>query len=229
MTDIAIHELPAANPLSGGESVPIDDGAATVRTTVADIRAGLAAQNHSHAINAIDPAFSTAGGVVAFSPGGGSEAFRIIPRVGQNDHRLGVSQGIDLGATDTNPILVADGSGAAVGIDFLAKGAGSFGFYTGSDGFSVGSVSEQLRIAHAEGANRCVIVAGGANIDPTLGATNGGRIDFAAVPALPSFTVATLPAATSRGVIFVSNGAGGRRLAVADGAQWLWPDGTIVS
>ena len=48
---------------------------------------------------------------------------------------------------------------------------------------------------------------------------------------LPSFTVATLPAAASypRAMIYVSDGTAAKRLAISDGAAWRWPDGLVVS
>jgi len=48
---------------------------------------------------------------------------------------------------------------------------------------------------------------------------------------LPSYTVATLPSAANfvRCMVYVSNGAGNKRLAISDGSNWRWPDGTVVS
>jgi hypothetical protein len=48
MADIAIHQLPAAGTLTGSETVPVDNGTATVRTTVGQIRSGLASTVHTH-------------------------------------------------------------------------------------------------------------------------------------------------------------------------------------
>ncbi|KQY20795.1 hypothetical protein ASD32_05130 [Rhizobium sp. Root483D2] len=47
----------------------------------------------------------------------------------------------------------------------------------------------------------------------------------------PSFTVATLPAASAfaQCQAYVSNGTGNKRLAVSDGTNWRFPDGAIVS
>jgi hypothetical protein len=66
----------------------------------------------------------------------------------------------------------------------------------------------------------------------------GGRLTVdttrvtATVPVrLPSYTVASLPSASThvRSLVFVSDGASSKRLAVSDGTNWLWPDGTVVS
>ncbi len=52
---------------------------------------------------------------------------------------------------------------------------------------------------------------------------------FAAIPVLPSYTIATLPTATARGLVYVSDGAANRRLSVSDGTNWRWPEGILVS
>jgi hypothetical protein len=48
---------------------------------------------------------------------------------------------------------------------------------------------------------------------------------------LPPYTVATLPAAASypRCMIYVSDGAANKRLAISDGTSWRWPDGAVVA
>lgn len=49
---------------------------------------------------------------------------------------------------------------------------------------------------------------------------------------LASYVRASLPSTATAGagaIAHVSDGAGNRRLAVCDGADWRWPDGTIVS
>jgi parallel beta-helix repeat protein len=46
---------------------------------------------------------------------------------------------------------------------------------------------------------------------------------------LRSYTVATLPTATSKEMIYVSDGTSNKRLAVADGTNWRFPDGAVVS
>lgn len=51
------------------------------------------------------------------------------------------------------------------------------------------------------------------------------------IPRLPSFVVAALPDPTVNlnGMIYVSNGVSNRHLAISDGTNWRWADGTIVS
>lgn len=60
------------------------------------------------------------------------------------------------------------------------------------------------------------------------------RVDgpiFTLPPRLPSYTVATLPSAATyvRGMIYVSDGTSNKRLAISDGINWRFPDGTVVS
>jgi hypothetical protein len=59
----------------------------------------------------------------------------------------------------------------------------------------------------------------------------GSRTAFANIPAVPSFTVATLPSApaNARGIIYVADGTTNKRQAISDGTNWRWPDGAIVS
>jgi len=74
MTDIAIHQLPEADPLTGAEIVPIDDGTATVRTTVAELRRDLAplaapAFTGPVTVNGSSVVVTDAAGVLTLSPG----------------------------------------------------------------------------------------------------------------------------------------------------------------
>lgn len=57
------------------------------------------------------------------------------------------------------------------------------------------------------------------------------RLDATVPLRLPSYTVATLPSASThaRSLIYVSDGAANKRLAVSDGSSWRWPDGAVVS
>lgn len=57
------------------------------------------------------------------------------------------------------------------------------------------------------------------------------RLDATVPLRLPSYTVATLPAAPThaRSLIYVSDGTAAKRLAISDGTSWRWPDGAAVS
>lgn len=56
-------------------------------------------------------------------------------------------------------------------------------------------------------------------------------IDASRIHRLRAYTVATLPAASTaaQGLAYVADGSSSRRLAVSDGSNWRWPDGTVVS
>jgi hypothetical protein len=55
-------------------------------------------------------------------------------------------------------------------------------------------------------------------------------VDVNSFIGLRSFTVGTLPSAsTAARLIYVSDGTGNKRLAVSDGTNWRWPDGSIIS
>ncbi|MBK4723537.1 hypothetical protein JJL56_32365 [Azospirillum sp. YIM DDC1] len=259
MPDLAIHELPAAGALNGTETLPIDDGSATLRTTVGSIRAGLAPQSHGHAIAdvanlqdalngkapatsptitgpmtlngpAAGNAFSTAnhaglvasdtgavwgsGGSVVFAAASGSWRFAAI--------RGHVIDGANLTRGRMDFLVRPNNGDATLSIGASMDHTGSW-FLGGPQG------GESLCVTAVPGANRGIRMEGSFGGDPRLGAGAGARIDFSAIPALPSFTVATLPVPTARGLICVSDGANGRRLAIADGSHWCWPDGTGVS
>lgn len=296
MPDIAIHQLPAAGLLSGGEILPVDDGTATLRTTVAAIRHGLAATGHRHAATDVEglqatldtkaplaaPAFTGAvtvpagsAAAPAVSPAGDPDTGLFFPaanvlglasngiewlrvtadgtfqvRPGGNTS-LGIVPPVPHLAANASSIglMITDGGGPA-GVFVhnthdgtyssqdirLATAQGGLSFATerarvGSDGtVTLGGApgTESLRVVPAAGATRSVTVTGSNGGDPVI-ATTAGRLAFGAVPVLPSYTVATLPSATARGLIYVSDGAGGKRLAVSDGSNWRWPDGTTAS
>lgn len=68
------------------------------------------------------------------------------------------------------------------------------------------------------------------DIKRLLQAALDDMFDPAAPVPLPIFTVATLPPATSAGLIFVSDESGGPTVAYADGANWRRvQDNAVVS
>jgi hypothetical protein len=87
-------------------------------------------------------------------------------------------------------------------------------FGTGSTDDS-GIANERMRIDH--------------NGNIQMGGTNT-VIDASRIFRLRSYTVATLPSASpAAGLIYVSDGASNKRLAVSDGTNWRFPDGNVVS
>lgn len=157
----------------------------------------------------------TATGQASLGGAAGSESLRAVVVLGATN-RIEVN-----GANGGTPYFITAGSSANIPLNFITKGSGQIGFVTGS-------AVQQFAVQHTAGANAAITVTGSNGGDPTL-STTSGRVSFGAVPALPSYTVATLPSATSRGLIYVSDGTSNKRLAVADGANWRWPDGAVVS
>lgn len=64
-----------------------------------------------------------------------------------------------------------------------------------------------------------------------IGKINAVEASFDGPVKLASYTTTTLPNAATYAqcMIYVSNGASNKRLAVSDGTNWRWPDGAIVS
>lgn len=86
----------------------------------------------------------------------------------------------------------------------------------------------QFRVACATASNRAVTMTGSFGGAPALGA-DGGVLSLTAIPALPAYTVGTLPVVVEGGLIHVSNGSGNRSLATGRSGAWRWADGTVVS
>lgn len=83
-----------------------------------------------------------------------------------------------------------------------------------------GNASLQNAVEHTRLANDGALQMGGANT----------VITASRHPLLRSYTVATLPSASPAAqLIYVSDGASNKRLAVSDGSNWRWPDGAVVS
>lgn len=231
MPDIALHQLPPAKALTGAEAVPVDDGSATVRTTVGAIRDGLAPTVHIHAIADVSGLQNALNAKAASA----SPSFTGTTVV--NGSLL--SSDLNLASR----LLVVANAYYAEGWKYRGNGPamqvtqfpndGGVHFYTapvnaaGPDVLT--DMSPQMSIQHTPNAVTVVTLTGGApSGQPAVGSTSG-RIEITAIPHIPSYTTATLPVATARGLIFVANGSNNRRLAVADGTAWRWPDGTVVS
>lgn len=260
MSDIAIHELPIAATLTGAETIPIDDGAATVRTTVAAVRSGLALQTHDHAladVTGLQTALgakaplatpSLTGPVTVTGPYTTVTAFDPWRHAGLIAAEIGAEAGsggsVVFAAASglwrfaaIRGYAVDGGNNTRGCIDFLirpdntvpALSVGGRMDHTGSWCFGGSASGASLIVTAIASATRGLTIQGSASGDPRVGATGGARVDFSAIPALPSYTIATLPVATARGLVFVTDGSNGRRLAVADGSRWCWPDGATVS
>lgn len=232
MPDIALHQLPDAGALTGSEILPIDDGAATVKTTVAALRAGLAAMGHDHPAAELSDATATgralltavdaAAGRTALGLGSLATAEAVVNTdaaqgLGLRNQSAGGSAACRLtlgnGSDSTDGYVQLNGTGNAThggarSLNLLAN-AGDICLLTNR-------LSPTVRLRVASG--------GAVSVGTTTVFDAGGHAT------LRSYTVATLPTANPAGrLVHVSDGAGNRRLAVSDGTAWRWTDGTTVS
>lgn len=241
MADIPIHLLPSAGSLNGSEIIPVDDGSATRQATIAMIRSGLSPAGHGHAIGdvtglqgALDAkaplASPTFTGTVKLSATSRFSGYQATAYVGTNSPNTELAlrgargseaapqtvQNADV--IGTHVFYAYDGTSWQVGgfLRVTVDGAPSAGSVPGAISLHVGGGAEVLRCR----ADRSVTWGGNAVV----------VLDASGLLSLRSFTVATMPTASPAGrLAYVADGASNRRLAVSDGANWRWPDGTLVS
>lgn len=232
MTDIALHQLPDSGPLTGAEIVPIDDGTATVKTTVSALRAGLAAATHSHASAAI--ADSTATGRALLTAATASDARGALGLGSLAQQNAAVTADAAQGLALRN--LSAGGS-AACRLTLGSNADDSDAYVQLNSGGNASHGGARSLNILANAGDICFL-AGRLNPTLRLRILNGGGVavgsatvfDSAGHASLRSYTVATLPTASPAGrLIHVSDGAAGRRLAVSTGGGWSWTDGTAVA
>ena len=138
----------------------------------------------------------------------GAESLRVVVRPG-GINCFQVIGGVAGGSVQ----LSAQGAETDITAAFYSKGQGALAF--GTDNGNVFA----FEVAHVAGGDRRVVVSPSNGGDPTI-STSAGRLAVNAVLTLKSYTVATLPTATARGVIYVSDESGGAVLAFADGTNW---------
>ena len=107
---------------------------------------------------------------------------------------------------------------------FSCNGTGAR-IFMASGGSSSGNI--EVDNETSSGADRDIVIKAGGEVQLTTGGTEGLRVDgnqdthFNGVAYLNSYTVATLPAATTEaGLIYVSDESGGPVLAFSDGSNW---------
>lgn len=135
------------------------------------------------------------------------------------------------------PSVAAQGTDANIALAIAAKGTSTVRLQTrGQTAFEVnatGTPGNYIRAdaAASGGTPRFIAQGGDANIALQLSPKGTSFIESTAPFRLPSYTVATLPAAATfaRCLIHVSDGATNKRFAVSDGTSWRWPDGAVVS
>ena len=193
--------------------------------------------------------FQPGAGALAFSAGGaermriaagsismggapGAHAFAVSTSA-NNVNQVTVT-GSNAGGT---PSLAASGTDANIPLALSAKNIAPVRLNSrGNIALEVNAVAtpvNHVRINGAGGGAPPQITAQGTdpNVALLLLGKGTGAVQAGSPLQLPSFTVATLPAAASypRCMIYVSDGAANKRLAISDGTSWRWPDGAVVA
>jgi hypothetical protein len=135
------------------------------------------------------------------------------------------------------PSLAAQGSDANISLVIAAKGTGMVRLQargqTAVEVNATGTPSNIIRLdaAASGGTPRISAQGGDANIALQLAPKGTSFVETTMPFRLPTYTLATLPAAATfaRCLIYVSDGGANRRFAVSDGTSWRWPDGAVVS
>ena len=135
------------------------------------------------------------------------------------------------------PTISATGTDANIPIQLSAKNIAPVRFNSrGSLAFEVNAVATPTNFVRingtATGAPPQITAQGtDANVALLLLGKGTGPVQAGSPLQLPSFTIATLPPAATypRCMIYVSDGATNKRLAISDGTAWRWPDGLVVS
>ena len=144
---------------------------------------------------------------------------------------------VNAAATGGRIGVVAQGTDTNIGLDVASKGTGTVALQ--ANGASalvatnpVSAVNNVQVSGSATGAATQISAQGtDANVTLQLAGKGTGTVQSTVPFQLPSFTVATVPAAASYTgcLIYVSNGTANKRLAVSDGTSWRFPDGAVVS
>jgi len=140
-------------------------------------------------------------------------------------------------ATAGRVSLQSLGTDANVSFDIGAKGTGVLGLQSnGAYALVVTNPTSAVNYIQGTGAvtgTGPLITANGTDANAALRLSAKGTAPVSALSPLqlPSYTVATVPAAASypRAMIYVSDGTLNKRLAISDGTAWRWPDGAVVS
>jgi hypothetical protein len=133
---------------------------------------------------------------------------------------------ITVQGSDTHIPLVIAAKGASP-VRMQARGATAFEVSaTGTPGNYIQAVATA-----PGGTPRFVAQGSDTNVALQFVPKGAGVVESAAPFRLPTYTVATVPSAATyaRSLIYVSDGAANKRLAISDGSSWRWPDGAVVS
>jgi hypothetical protein len=175
---------------------------------------------------------ATSAGTLTLGGASGAHGFGVTTPAGS------VNRAIATGAATAGaPSIAAQGSDVNIPLALAAKGTATVRLQTrGQTAFEVnatGTPGNYIRVdaSASGGVPRFIAQGGDTNIPIQLAPKGTSYIDSAAPFRLPTYTVATLPAAATfaRCLIYVSDGTANKRFAVSDGTSWRWPDGAVVS
>ncbi|MCA3351918.1 MAG: hypothetical protein INF97_15095 [Roseomonas sp.] len=141
------------------------------------------------------------------------------------------------GALGGTPSLSATGTDTNIPLALSAKNIAPVRLNSrGNIALEVNAVATPVNFVRINGSGAAAppqITAQGVdtNVNLLLLGKGTGAVQAGSPLQLPSYTVATLPAAASypRCVIYVADGTLNKRFAVSDGTSWRWPDGAVVA
>ena len=193
--------------------------------------------------------FQPGAGALAFSAGGAERMRLAAGSISMGGAPGGHAFAVSTPASNVNqvtvtgsaaggtPSLAASGTDANIPLALSAKNIAPVRLNSrGNIALEVNAVAtpvNHVRINGAGGGAPPQITAQGTdpNVALLLLGKGTGAVQAGSPLQLPPYTVATLPAAASypRCMIYVSDGAANKRLAISDGTSWRWPDGAVVA
>ena len=140
-------------------------------------------------------------------------------------------------AAGGTPSLAASGTDTNIPLALSAKNIAPVRLNSrGNIALEVNAVATPVNFVRINGAGGGAppqITAQGAdaNVALLLLGKGTGAVQAGSPVQLPSYTVASLPAAASypRCMIYVADGTASKRFAISDGTSWRWPDGAVVA
>ncbi|MBM3592666.1 MAG: hypothetical protein FJX32_08370 [Alphaproteobacteria bacterium] len=162
----------------------------------------------------------------------GAHAFAVATPA-SNVNQLTVTGSI----ADGTPSIAATGADTNIPPALSAKNIAPIRLNSrGNIALEVNAVATPVNFVRINGAGgtappQVTAQGAGTNVALLLLGKGTGAVQAGSPLQLPAYTVATLPAAATypRCVIYVSDGATNKRLAMSDGTSWRWPDGAVVA
>lgn len=175
---------------------------------------------------------ASAAGTLTLGGASGAHGFGVTTPA-NSVNRVNVTSAITAGI----PAVAAQGSDTNIALAVAAKGTSTVRLQTrGQTAFEVNATGTPGNYIRADatasgGTPRFIAQGSDTNVALQLAPKGTSFVDSAAPFRLPTYTVATLPSATTfaRCLIYVSDGTTNKRFAVSDGTSWRWPDGAVVS